>query len=188
MSIAAALQPKPPACIRATRLYLRPLGESDCGEHYVAWLNDPVIKRFLETRHSDQTLDSVKGFVAGVNARPDEHLFGIFLKDGDRHIGNIKVGPIGRHHPVGDVSLLIGARDCWGKGYAAEAIDAVSRYAFDKLGILKLSASMYAENLGSYRAFLKVGYKDEGRRRAHYLIEGRMCDVLVTGLVPEDLA
>jgi RimJ/RimL family protein N-acetyltransferase len=176
-----------PVRIEAKRLYLRPLSESDCGERYVTWLKDPVVGRFLETRHAEQTLDGVKAFVAGVNARSDEHLFGIFLKPNNLHIGNIKVGPVGRHHPVADVSLLIGDRECWGRGYAAEAIEAVSRYAFAVLGLRKLSASMYVDNQGSYRAFLKVGFKDEGRRRAHYIMDGRMCDVLVTGLIPEDL-
>lgn len=173
--------------IEAGRLYLRPLTEADCTEHYLAWLQDPEINQYLETRHVPQTLDSIKEFVAGVNARDNEYLFGIFLQDGDRHIGNIKVGPVHRYHLLADVSLWIGPRDCWGRGYATEAIAAVSRHAFVQLGVSKLSASMYAANQGSARAFEKVGYRREGLRRAHYMLRGRPCDLIEYGLIPSDL-
>ena len=173
--------------IDSPRLYMRPLGVADCTEIYVAWLNDPEVNRYLETRHVSQTLEAVTAFVLAVNARSNEHLFGIYLKGDDRHIGNIKVGPIALHHPVADVSLLIGARECWGKGYASEAIAAISRHALSNLHIGKLSASMYEPNRGSCRAFLKAGYLREGLRRAHYLLDGRPCDLIELGLTPEDL-
>jgi ribosomal-protein-alanine N-acetyltransferase len=173
--------------IEAHRLYLRPLTDADCTEAYVTWLNDPQISRFLETRQTQQTVDMVRKFVSTVNAKDNEFLFGIFVRAHNGHIGNIKVGPIHPYHRIGDVSLWIGDKSCWGKGYATEAIVAISRHAFDTLGVRKLSASMYELNRGSYRAFLKAGYRDEGRRRAHYTFEGQRSDVLVTGLTPEDL-
>lgn len=174
--------------ITSQRLYLRPLKEADCTEIYLGWLNDPDISRFLETRHAAQTLETIKTFVAAINARPNEHLFGIFLKDSDRHIGNIKVGPVGTYHPLADVSLLIGARDCWGRGYATEAIVAVSRHALANFGVRKLSASMYEANQGSCRAFLKAGYSPEGLRRDHYLLGGEASNVIELGLTLKDLA
>lgn len=176
------------ARIPTQRLLLRPLTVADCTARYVGWLNDPAVNRLLETRHSEQTLESVTRFVEAVNASEREHLFGIFLADGVTHIGNIKVGPIARNHPLADVSLLIGDTASWGRGYAAEAIAGVSRHAFASLGLRKLSASMYDVNVASYRAFRRAGYRDEGRRRAHYMLDGRMTDVLLLGLIPEDLA
>jgi ribosomal-protein-alanine N-acetyltransferase len=173
--------------ICSERLYQRTLRDADCTTRYVNWLNDRNVNRFLETRHTLQSVQSVTEFVAAVNARRNEHLFGIFLKDADRHIGNIKVGPIGTYHPLADISLFIGDRDCWGKGYASEAIEALSRYALSALGVRKLSASMYEPNQGSVRAFLKAGYKREGLRRAHYLLEGHPCNLIELGLIPEDL-
>jgi [ribosomal protein S5]-alanine N-acetyltransferase len=173
--------------IPSERLTLRELQASDCSPDYVAWLADPEINQYLETRHAVQDEASIVAFIEGVRARNDEFLFGMFLNDSGRHIGNIKVGPIHKHHRMGDVSLLVGARDCWGKGYAGEAIAAISRYAFEALGVLKLSASMYAPNLGSKHAFLKVGYRQEGLRRAHYDLKGERCDLVELGLLPSDI-
>jgi ribosomal-protein-alanine N-acetyltransferase len=169
-------------------VYLRTLTEADCTEWYVESLNDPNVNRFLETRHVRQTHETVLTFVSTVNSREDEFLFGIFLKPDDRHIGNIKVGPINRHHGVGDVSLWIGDKSCWGKGYATEAIVAISKYAFSTLGISKLSASMYEPNAASYRAFIKAGYQYEGSRKAHYSFEGGRVDLLLTGATRDALA
>src|SRR5437660_17403 len=132
--------------ISTERLVLRELQPSDCSPHYVEWLRDPDINRYLETRHSRHDEESVRGFIERVSAQSDEFLFGIFLPASGRHIGNIKVGPIREYHRSADISLFIGARDCWGQGLATEAIAALSRYAFDELGVAKLSASMYAPN------------------------------------------
>jgi RimJ/RimL family protein N-acetyltransferase len=173
--------------VEGERIFLRPLRDEDCTESYLGWLNDPEVSRFLETRHIEQSIARIREFVTTINERVNEHLFGIFLHMGGRHIGNIKAGPIHPYHGYADVSLFIGAKDCWRKGYATEAITVLSRHAFANLGVRKLVASMYEPNQGSYCAFIKAGYKDEGRLRAHYLLEGRRCDLLVLGLCVEDL-
>lgn len=174
--------------VSTERLQLRTLTLSDCTPAYAGWLNDPEVNQFLETRfHGRQTLETVRAYVSGVMERDDEHLFGIFLTDGRRHVGNIKVGPVSPVHGVADMSLFIGDKDCWGTGLAAEAIAALGEYAFARLGVRKLSASMYAPNRGSIRAFEKAGWRHEGLRRDHYLLAGEPCDIVVLGLLEEDL-
>jgi predicted dehydrogenase/RimJ/RimL family protein N-acetyltransferase len=168
-------------------IYLRPLVHDDVNETYLRWLTDPEVGRFLETRHRRQTLDTIHEFVGRVNARDDEFLFGIFLKDNDRHVGNIKVGPVKENHSLADVSLFIGERDCWGRGIATDAIRVVSRFAFEALGVNKLNASAYAENRGSIGAFLRVGYTQEGVRKRHLFLDGEPADVIEVGLCAEDL-
>lgn len=174
--------------LRTSRLILRPLEPEDITAAYVAWLNDPEIGRFLETRFRSHSAEDVRDFVVAMRADPDSHLFGIFLADGLRHIGNIKIGPVKSEHKLADISLLIGERDCWGQGYATEAISAASHWAFRDLGLNKLSASMYAPNLGSVRAFERAGYAHEGLRKGHYILEGEPCDIVEYGLCADDLA
>lgn len=168
-------------------IFLRPLSADDITETYLRWLTDPEIGRFLETRHRPQTMQTIREFVERVNARDDEFLFGICLRDDGRHIGNIKVGPVKQNHSLADVSLLIGERDCWGKGIATDAIRAISRFAFQSMGILKLNAAAYAENRGSISAFLRAGYTQEGLRRKHYMLDGKPDDVIELGLCADDL-
>lgn len=173
--------------IKTKRLELRRLQVKDITPAYVRWLSDPEVTQYLETRHSEQTPESVRQFVARIADASDEFLFGIFLSEG-RHIGNIKVGPIRAVHQLADVSLLIGEPDCRGQGYAAEVIAAVSRFAFTELSVKKLSASMYAPNQASAKAFLRVGYRQEGLRLKHYELDGQRCDLIELGALPDDIA
>jgi len=161
------------------RIYLRPLSKADVTQRYVEWLADTLVNRFLETRHELQTLEGTARFVAAKNASADEYLFGIFLKDGDRHVGNIKVGPARAAHKLGEISLFVGDRSVWGQGIATEAIRAASAFAFSGVGLRKLVATMYAGNLGSVSAFLRAGYKEEAVLTSHYLIDGKPSDLRV---------
>ena len=173
--------------VEGDAIFLRPLSAEDVTESYLRWLTDPEIGRFLETRQRPQTVQTIREFVERVNARDDEFLFGIFLKGNDRHVGNIKVGPVKQNHSLADVGLLIGERDCRGKGIATDAIRAVGRFAFQSMGITKLNAAAYAENRGSIRAFLRAGYTQEGMRRKHYVLDGKPADVIELGLCADDL-
>ncbi len=175
------------APVDSHRLRLRRLAAADCNQRYLGWLQDPQVNRYLETRFTAQTLAGIVAYVERVNASADENLFGIFLKAGRRHIGNLKVGPLRAHHALADISLFIGERDCWGQGYATEAIVAASRHAFAALGVRKLNAGIYAPNAGSTRAFLKAGYCEESRRPGHYLLDGKPCDILELGCTVKDL-
>ena len=106
-------------------------------------------------------------------------LFGIFLKENNEHIGNIKIGNINSFHRFADLGIMIGKKELWGKGYATEAIKLATRFAFRKLNLHKLTAGMYAPNKGSHKAFLKCGYVDAGRLRKHRSFNKRYVDNLV---------
>jgi RimJ/RimL family protein N-acetyltransferase len=171
--------------LRTRRLVLRTLTAADATERYLGWMRDPETTRYLEARLAKHSLGSLRAFVESCNASPDQLLLGIFLLDGE-HIGNIKVGPVNAYHRNAAVGLLIGERDQWGKGYATEAIAAVTAHAFDDMGLQKLYAGCYASNAGSARAFLKAGWTEEGRSKAHWLLDGRREDNLSVGMASAD--
>src|ERR1700750_2093462 len=125
-----------PEPIETSRLRLRSLRQSDIGDTYLSWMNDAEIVRFLEVRfNGTQSLTDLQAFVDTMNASPNNYIFGIFRKDDDLHIGNIKLGPIIREHARAEIGYLIGDRRCWGKGYASEAIHRVAHFGLDVLGL-----------------------------------------------------
>jgi RimJ/RimL family protein N-acetyltransferase len=167
-----------PRYLEGERLYLRDIRREDVTERYVQWLNDPEVNRYLESRFAPSTLDSVRAFVESKIGDRDNILFAIVLKDGERHIGNIKLGGINWHHRFADVALMVGERAAWGHGYGSEAIALVTRYAFDALGLQKLTAGCYASNAASAKAFLKVGWVQEAIKRHQWMCDGRYEDGL----------
>ena len=72
---------------------------------------------------------------------------------------------------------------------ATEAVTAVTRWAFGTLRLAKLTAGSYASNGGSIGAFVKAGYRVEGRQLSQVeLGDGTRDDVVLLGAVPEDVA
>ena len=165
--------------IQGQNIFLRRLDERDVSDDYLQWMCDPDVNQYLESRDQVHTLDSLRTFVREMNASPRNQLFGIFLIAGGQHIGNIKIGSIREPHRSADLGLIVGRRAVWGRGYGTEAIVLATRYAFEQLGLNKLWAGMYAENLGCYRVFIKAGYREVGRFRRHILFKGRFIDSIL---------
>lgn len=157
------------------------LGPEDVTEEYVGWLNDPQIAQYLESRFTEHDVDGTRQFVTDQRAHPGVLFFGIHSKALGRHIGNIKLGPISRQHETGDIGIMIGARDAWGRGIATRAIRLVSNIAQGQLGLRKVTAGCYASNVGSERAFERAGFAIEGRRPAQFLLDGKPEDMILMG-------
>jgi RimJ/RimL family protein N-acetyltransferase len=115
---------------------------------------------------------------------PEQYLFAI-VRDG-AHLGNIKIGPINPHHSYADVSYFVGERSVWGRGLATDAIRIASRFGFDRLGLHRLQAGVYAGNLGSARSLEKGGYRQEGIWRSAVVGSDGWEDVLRYGRLRED--
>ena len=154
--------------IEGERIYLREVRPTDVNENYYRWMNDPEVTQHLESRFYPNSMESLGDYVAGKLRDRDNVFLAIVLKEGDRHIGNIKLGPINWIHRLADVGILIGEKDYWGKGYATEAIGLVVDYAFGTLNLHKLIAGCYDLNQGSVRAFQKAGFVVESLRKQHY--------------------
>lgn len=148
--------------IESERLLIRELEVDDISASYLAWLEDPEVNQFLETRFDKQTYESISEFVQEHKQRTDSYLLGIFSKNDMRHIGNIKLGPINSHHASSQISFLIGARDTWGCGYATEAVALVTSWGFKKLRLARIEAGCYERNFGSLKVLLSCGYEVEG--------------------------
>lgn len=157
--------------VSGERIELRHLKPEDVSESYLAWMGDPEVTRYLEARFQEHTLESVREYVREVNAAEGSLIFAVVERADGRHIGNIKLGPINRHHETADLGVMIGERSSWGRGYGTEAIRLATTYAFEQLGVRKLVAGCYADNVGSATAFLRAGWQEDGIRRQHWVAD-----------------
>lgn len=159
------------------RVYLRKLVPEDITETYLSWFRDPVVTEYLDARnltYDDVVTYMVEGHESGLHA-----MYGIFLFDDDRHIGNVKVGPIAWKHGTSGLVTFIGDRSCWGKGIAREAIRIGTRLAFDLYDLRKLSDGVADGNFGSLKAYQAAGWVIEGRMKGHHIINGDARDRIV---------
>ncbi|HXG87654.1 MAG TPA: GNAT family protein [Vicinamibacterales bacterium] len=158
--------------IEGERIYLREVQLSDVTDRYYQWINDAEVNQYLETRFRPTTMESLREFVAAKLVDRDNVFLALIVKDGDRHIGNIKLGPINWVHRFADVALMLGDKEHWGKGYGSEAIALVTDYGLNRLNLHKLTASCYASNQGSAKAFIKAGWEQEAVRKRQFYFNG----------------
>ncbi len=172
--------------LESLRIYLREVRLSDVNDNYYQWMNDPEVTKYLEVRFKPQSMEEIKNYVEMRAGNQDEPFFAIITKDEiHSHIGNAKLGPINWIHRNADVSLFIGCKHLWRKGYATEVIRLLSDYAFNTLNLCKLKAGVYSENLASYSAFKAAGFEIEGRLKKQVTCNGKRQDVILLGKVNE---
>lgn len=173
--------------INGKRIYLKLLSPDDVGENYCRWMNDKEVTQYLESRWRSYSLEDLKVYVKNLDQGRTNFMFGIFLNQTREHIGNIKIGNIDQRHKFGDIGLVIGIKKEWGKGYATESIGMATDYAFNKIGLNKLIAGIYENNLGSYYAFLKCGYREVGRLKKHRFFKNNFIDEILVEKCREGL-
>lgn len=94
-------------------------------------------------------------------------------------------GFIERSPDVAEVGFILAAEH-QRKGYGAESLNAIIRYAFDSQGYRKLTATATAGNIASKRLLLKCGFKQEQTIRQNYYLNGEWRDDWVFGLLADD--
>lgn len=75
----------------------------------------------------------------------------------------------------GVLSYWIG-REFWGQGIGTNAIDALTKYAFSRLGLVRVYAKVFSTNIGSIRALEKNGFDKEGHFKKGVFKEGEFID------------
>lgn len=172
--------------ISGTEIYLRRLNISDVNDEYHSWLNDPTVNQFLEIRHKPVSKQEISEYILSLKNRVNIYFLAICRQSDDRHIGNIKLGPINPIHRFGEISIVIGEKSCRGKGYGADAIKLLTGYAFDQLNMNRLSAGIYQNNIGSYKAFLQAGFIKEGVFRKMRKYNNEWVDQVMVGIIKDD--
>ncbi|MBC3762958.1 GNAT family N-acetyltransferase [Quadrisphaera oryzae] len=89
---------------------------------------------------------------------------------------------LARHAEAG-ISLAAGHR---GRGVGTEALRQLVEFGFTRRNLRRIHLQAIASNTGALRAYAKVGFVEEGRRREHAWVRGAYEDVVVMGLLRAD--
>lgn len=77
-------------------------------------------------------------------------------------------------------------RDCWGKGYATEALSALVDYLFDERGVTRVFGMLDPANPASARVLERSGMLFEGHTKSSFWDGDVVSDDLIYGMVRED--
>ncbi|MFE2597993.1 GNAT family N-acetyltransferase [Streptomyces sp. NPDC059396] len=175
-----------PLILTTGRLRLRVPEPADT-DAVLAACQDPDIQRWIpvpspyERQHAE---DFITRMVPDGWCRDTEYTFAVEPLDGGPLIAAISL-----HHPrsgVWEVGFWT-AREHRGRGFMAEAVTVVARWAFTALAAERLEWRAEVGNTGSRAVAEKAGFMVEGVLRAGLLNKGTLRDCWIAGLLPSDL-
>jgi len=115
----------------------------------------------------------------------DEVILAI-MDDTAGHVGNLKYGPVDWLNRRADISILLGERSAWGRGFGTEAVRLVTNFLFESLGLNRVEAG--SNNPAFLRLVQKLGWRIEGVLRERIWTPEGFQDHTLVGLLRSDLA
>ena len=100
----------------------------------------------------------------------------------DEHIGEFHVA-IEEAWGDGQISILIGRKDLWHKGYGTATMRAGLDLSFGQLGLYRVWVDVPEYNTAARRMFERLGFKHEGTLRKSRPHEGARFDSVVMGML-----
>ena len=163
--------------LETTRLLVRPPHLRDAADFYTFARDEEMCRYVLWDAH--QSLRESRETLRGMMRRNHQGFPGTFvieIKSERRMVGTIGFQWIDPENRSCELGYSI-ARRLWGHGIAAEALEAVVRYAFEQLDLNRVEAKHDVLNPASGRVLNKAGFLHEGLARESLVIKGRQADM-----------
>ncbi|MER5855361.1 GNAT family N-acetyltransferase [Streptomyces sp. NPDC059688] len=155
------------------------------------WRNDPEVAHWATGGHP--------GFGPVTRAAMERFHEGR-LREDPRDGATFTVEELGGGRPVGmadyrgldpfagraTVGITIGERDLWGTGHGGEALSLLLDHLFGACRLHRVELETWSGNERAQRAFRRLGFTEEGRRRAAVLVGGEWHDEVLFGLLREE--
>ena len=170
--------------LEGKRVYLRPLEKEDL-PYIQKWTNDSEIRRLTGEVIPMSQADADK-FLERVYSDNTREWFVIVVKENDRVIGEtglLRMFPAWR---TTDISIIIGKKDAWGKGYGTEAILLLLDYAFRYLNFHRVAIGVVGFNKRAISFWKKIGFKKEGVQRDGYYYNHKYFDFVMMSILEDE--
>lgn len=166
------------------RVYLRPLEKEDL-PLIQKWANDPEIRPIVGETHP-RSQAAIEAYYERIQKDENRVWFAVVLKENDRVIG--ETGLLRMFYPwrTTDLTIILGEKDTWGKGYGTEAILLLMDYTFGYLNFHRISIGVVGFNDRALRFYEKVGFKKEGIQRDGYYFNHAYHDFVMMSILEDD--
>jgi len=175
-----------PRVLMGRRVYLRPLQKEDL-VHLRKWYDDAEIRGLIGEVAPMSHADCEK-FLEKVYADTSREWFVVVVKENSRVIGEAGLLRMDRAWRATDVSVIIGEKEEWGKGYGTETILLLLDYAFRHLNFHRVAIGVVGFNEKALRFWEKVGFKKEGVQRDGYYYDGKYYDFVMMSILEDEFA
>lgn len=166
------------------RIYLSPMNIEDI-ETYVKWLND--FKTTDGVGHSKHmvNLESEKEWIEEA-LKSEKYNFAIVSLENDELLGSCGIDNINSTDRTATLGIFIGEEENRNKGYGAEALKLLLDYGFNYLNMHNIMLQVKSFNERAIACYKKVGFKEAGRRRESYFLNGKYYDDITMDILDRE--
>ncbi len=152
---------------------------------FMEWINDPEVTEGL-TIYLPMGLWEEEEWFDGLAKRPQaERPLAVEMRDGDgwRLIGNSGFHDIDAIARSAEVGIMLGDKSIWNQGYGTKVMRLLLKHGFEALNLNRIQLYVYEKNIWAIRAYEKVGFVHEGRRREAHYKNGKYEDILIMSVL-----
>lgn len=167
------------------KCYLSPCSPGDA-EKWAEWFNDLAVTIPLgDEAYVPSTLEGEQETVASI-LKSKGYVFSIVDLESDALIGRCLLFNMNQVDRTAMMGIVIGEKDYWGKGYGQEATRLLLDYSFNLLNLNSIMLGVFAFNTQAIHCYLRVGFKEIGRRRQARIIGGQKYDAILMDILAEE--
>lgn len=141
-------------------------------ERVYHWSRDDQVLRWSGGVPTELTLEDFRDHLRGErwHAPNNRRAFFVLTRSFDSVQGGELIGRIGvfamdREHRDGELGIVIGEPDYWGKHYGRDAIKTALRHIFSTTPLDRIYLFTFANNLRAQRCFAACGFRSLGAAR-----------------------
>jgi RimJ/RimL family protein N-acetyltransferase len=162
---------------------LRAIEETD-----LPWINrefwNPRVTRFLLMTWPEP-LDGTRAWWEAVSA--DRSILALAIETlAGEPAGICALENIRERSRTAELGIWIAERH-WGRGLGTDAVRTLCRFGFREMNLQRVELRVFETNPRAQRAYAKAGFREEGRLRRGHFVDGRYVDVVLMGLLAEEL-
>lgn len=174
--------------LRGKKVVLRAPSRADLPT-FVRWFNDQEVMRFLAGDMWPMSMESEERWFERMVEQKRRCLTIETCPSDERPavaIGNVSLMDTDDRNHHAELGIVIGEKEYWSRGYGADAIKTLLRFAFDELNYHRVFLRVFAANARAIRCYEKCGFHPEGRLREHIFRNGDWHDELIMGVLRDE--
>lgn len=166
-------------------IYLSPQNaDEEVIEKFTEWLNDFNVTDYTGRSASVKTIEDERKWFE--SPKEDAQVFFIVRKEDDKLIGTMGLHEINLVNRRATLGIFIGEKDGRNKGYGTEALRLILDYGFNYLNLNNIKLDVMDFNERAIACYKKCGFKEYGRRRKCYFLNGKYYDKVEMDILAEE--
>lgn len=165
------------------RVYLRAFEIEDYKKS-IKWRNDQNIWKSTGGNYFFVSSEREKKWIENAIFNDENNIrLAICLKENDEYIGNINLINIDWINRQAEISIFIGEKKEWGKGYATEATKLMIDFGFSQRNLNRIYLTVLENNKVAIHLYEKIGFKKEGILRETLFKDNKYYNLMIMSIL-----